>query len=168
MSRTRDIAATIREITEAFADTPYPGREALFNDHCCECAEVSESYAGKTWKEITLEDVLGGRETALLNAAAWRYYLPALMIWCIRAPDTVDVIHDNLVFQLEPPDAQRGVAAWFDERAHGFSRAQRSAISAYLEWSLDYCEEQWPGGEPSRHARNALAYWRADDPRDPG
>ena len=36
--------------------------------------------------DISLEDILAGRETALLTAAAWRYYLPALMTWCIRAP----------------------------------------------------------------------------------
>ena len=94
----RDAAETIRQIEAAFADVPYPGREALFNHHCCECEEVSASYAGKPWTEIALEDVLAGRETSLLNPAAWRYYLPAMMIWCIRAPDTVDVIEDNLVY----------------------------------------------------------------------
>jgi hypothetical protein len=100
-----DSDETIRQIRAAFAEVPYPGREALVNHHCCECAEVSASYAGKRWTEIALADVLAGRETSLLSPTAWRYYLPALMIWCIRAPDAVDVIQDNLVYQLEPKAA---------------------------------------------------------------
>jgi len=157
----RDAEETIREIEAAFAEVPYPGREALFNDHCCECAEVSASYAGKRWTEIALADVLAGRETSLLSPAAWRYYLPALMIWCIRAPDAVDVMQDNLVYQLEPPDDQRGVPEWFNERARGFSRAQRSAIVAYLDWYRKRDEARWDGTEPPRHVYNALTYWAA-------
>ena len=161
----RDAGETIRQIEAAFAEVPYPGPEALFNGHCCECADVSASYAGKRWTEIALEDVLAGRETCLLSPAAWRYYLPALMIWCIRAPETVDVIHDNLVYQLEPPDDRRGVPEWFHARARGFSREQRSAIAAYLDWSRERDEILWKGTEPPRHVYHALAYWAAD--KDP-
>ena len=141
-----------------------PDPEALFNDHCCECVEVSAAYGGKRWKDISLDDILVGRETALLTAAAWRYYLPALMIWCIRAPDAVDVIQDNLVYQLEPPAEGRGVPEWFEERATGFSEAQRAAILAYLHWSREREEAQWAGAEPPRHAYNALTYWAPKAP----
>jgi len=156
-----DTEEAIRQIEAAFADVPYPGREALSNDHCCECAEVSATYAGKRWTEIALADVLAGRETSLLSPAAWRYYLPALMIWCIRAPDIVDVIQDNLVYQLEPPDDRRGVPEWFNERAGGFSREQRSAILAYLDWYRRRDEAWSERTEPPRHVDNALAYWAA-------
>jgi len=157
----RDADEIIRQIKAAFAEVPYPGREALFNHHCCECAEVSASYAGKLWTEIALADVLAGRETSLLNAAAWRYYLPAVMIWCIGAPDAVDVIQDNLVYQLEPPDEERGVPEWFNERAPGFSSEQRSAIAAYLHWYRERDEARWDGTEPPRHVYHALSYWAA-------
>jgi hypothetical protein len=163
-----DTEEAIRQIEAAFADVPYPGREALFNNHCCECAEVSACYAGKRWTEIALTDVLAGRETSLLSPAAWRYYLPAVMIWCIRAPDTVDVIQDNLVYQLEPPDDQRGVPEWFNERARGFSREQRSAIVAYLDWYRERDETRWDGTEPPRHVYVALTYWAAAEPDTTG
>ena len=154
-----DSDSTIQLINRAFSDTPKPKPEALFNHHCCECIEVSAAYAGKQWMDISLEDVLAGRETALLTAAAWRYYLPALMIWCIRAPDAVDVIQDNLVYQLEPPAQGRGVPEWFEERAIGFSEEQRAAIVAYLHWYREREETHWDGAEPPRHVYNALAYW---------
>jgi hypothetical protein len=126
-----------------------------------ECAEVSASYAGRRWTEIALADVLAGRETSILSPAAWRYSLPALMIWCIRAPETVDVIQDNLVYQLEPPDDSRGVPEWCNDRARGFSREQRSAIVADLDWYRERDEARCDGTEPPRHVYNALTYWAA-------
>ena len=138
------------QITAAFASSERPAPDALRNDHCCECAETSDAYGGRPWTEISLQDILRGRETALLSATAWRYYLPAMMIWCIRAPDAVDVIQDNLVYQLEPPVEGRGVPEWFAERAAGFSDAQRAAIAAYLDWSRQREEAQWaPGTSPA-------------------
>jgi hypothetical protein len=114
--------------------------------------------------DISLDDILAGRETALLTAAAWRYYVPALMIWCIRAPETVDVIQDNLVYQLEPPAEGRGVPEWFEERAIGFSEAQRAAIVAYLDWYREHEEAQWAEVAPPRHVYNALTYWAPKAP----
>ena len=154
----------IRQITDAFAETVQPASEALVNNHCCECAEVSAIYAPKRWMDVSLDDVLRGRETALLSAAAWRYYLPAFMIWAIREPHAVDVLQDNLVYQLEPPADGRGVPEWFDERAQGFTVPQRRAIVAYLEWYRARDEATWArlGTEPPRHVYNALAHWASE------
>ena len=154
----------VQQITAAFASAERPAREILRNDHCCECAETSDAYGGRAWGEISLVDLLRGRETALLSAAAWRYYLPAVMIWCIRAPETVDVIQDNLVYQLEPPADGNGVPEWFAERTPGFSDAQRAAIVAYLDWYREREEAQWPAGAAPRHVYNALEYWRTPQP----
>jgi hypothetical protein len=161
LAETRGTDEIVQQITSAFADVTYPGQEALFNHHCCECADVSRSYGGKQWTDITLEDVLAGSETALLTPVAWRYYLPAVMVWCVRAPEAVDVIEDNLVFQLEPPDEHRGVPEWFNERATGFTRDQRSAIVAYLHWYRKREAVGQLGGEALRHVDIALAYWAA-------
>lgn len=160
-----DTEAIIEQIRDAFLDVEQPSRDALFNNHCCECAEVSEAYAGKRWTDISLDDVLRGRETALLSASAWRYYLPALMIWVIRAPDEVDVLLDNLVYQLEPPADGRGVPEWFRERAVGFSARQRLAIVAYLNWYREREEAEWRrvGAEAPRHVYNALCHWASGD-----
>ena len=158
----RDAEDIVRQIQAAFARTEYPGREALSNSHCCECAEVSGAYIDKLWTEISLEDLLAGRETALLTAVAWRYYLPAMMIWCLREPDAVDVIQENLVYQLEPPGEDHGVPEWFNERASGFSGDQRSAIAAYLDWPRERDDARWAGGKPPPNAARALAHWTTD------
>ena len=160
-----DPETVINRIREAFAGTEQPSPDTLMNNHCCECAEVSAAFAGKRWTEVTLDDVMRGREIALLTAAAWRYYLPAFLIWTIREPKTVDVLQDNLEFQLAPPTDDLGVPEWFAQRAPGFSPAQRGAIAAFLEWSGERDEEVWPPGTVPPHVYNALKYWSAAEPR---
>jgi hypothetical protein len=89
------------------------------------------------------------------------------MIWCVREPDAVDVIQDNLVYQLEPPDGTHGVPEWFSQRATGFSAEQRSAIVAYLDWYRAREEARGFGDEAATHVNNALAYWAAPAPDAP-
>ena len=158
----RDAPEIVQQIAAAFGEVQQPAPDTLVNNHCCECAETSAAYAGKPWTDVTLEDVLRGRETSLLTATAWRYYLPAFMIWAIRAPESMDVLLDNLVYQLDGA----GVPDWFAERAVGFTDQQRQAICAYLAWYRDREEIAWArlGAEPPRHVYSALAHWSGGAP----
>jgi len=158
-----DPQAILAEVAAAFPSAPVPARDALLNHHCCECIEVSEAFGCKPWPAITLDDLRAGAETALLTPAAWRYYLPAVITWCVRAPDAVDVIQDNLVYQLEPPEPtdQESLHEWFRQRAVGFSEEQRQVIRSYLEW---YGERQEADClalalEPPMSVYRALEHW---------
>jgi hypothetical protein len=166
--RTGDRELVLAEVATAFPRDPVPPREALFNGHCCECAEVSDAYGYKPWPDVSLDEVRAGAETALLTPAAWRYYLPAVITWCMRAPEAVDVIQDNLVYQLAPREAtdEQSLHQWFRQRMSDFTDEQRGAIVAYLHW---YRER--PGVEDRRLAVNstqpvdrALAYWTQAPP----
>jgi hypothetical protein len=160
-----DAREVVELVTAAFRETTVPPADLLLNQHCCECLETSEAFAGKPWTDISLEQLLVGRETALLTPEAWRYYLPAVILWCVRAPDVVDVIQDNLVYQLTPPTEDGGVPGWFEPRARGFDAAQRHAIVAYLEWSRERLEASWTrfGGTPPDDIYRALEFWRKPD-----
>lgn len=152
-------------VKRAFPSEPVPPAETLFNDHCDECAEVSNAFRGRPWPEISLPDLLAGGETALLTAAAWRYYLPAVIYWCVRDPEAVDVIADNLVYQLEPPEHGK-TDEWFEERKSGFTDSQREAILGYLSCyrarqETEYAELDM---EPPPHVYRALEYWALEGP----
>jgi len=163
MAEPLDADAIDALLIAAFDAVPQPPREALINTHCEECLETSEALAGKPWQAITLDDLLRGRETALLTPAAWRYYLPAMIRWCVRDPHAVDVLLDNLVYALEPPqpEAYPGQRQYFEARATGFDARQREAIVAYLEWYRAKEEADWGtlGAKPPDNVYKALAHW---------
>src|SRR5258708_36756082 len=106
--------ALVRRVAAAFPVEPRPPQEALFNNHCDECVEVSNAFGGRPWSEISLFDLLAGGETALLTPAAWRYYLPVMLPWGVREPEAVGGIGHDLWYPLEPPEPGRQ-----DERVVG-------------------------------------------------
>lgn len=128
MSDPETIAARARA---AFPAEPVPSKEALFRDHCDECIDVSNAFGARPWTAVPLCDI-AGKETALLTATAWQYFLPAMISSCVRDPEALDTFPDFLVYQLEPPEPSK-TDEWFVERKDGFSAAQREVIVAYLE-----------------------------------
>ena len=159
-------ADVVREIESAFSETSLPAAEALMNDHCEECVDTSRlfwntSRSFVTWQEAALRP--GSRvESALLTVEAWRYYLPALMIWCIRDPKRVDVLPGNLVHGLTPP--AKAHLAWFAPRAAGFTAQQRRAVVSFLRWYQAREQAQWAsiGAEPPDAAAAGVRYWQRD------
>ncbi|MGH7542665.1 MAG: DUF6714 family protein [Gemmatimonadota bacterium] len=168
-----DDRTVLERVEAAFAAVPRPPDGALVNRHCCECLETSEAFARAPWREVTLAQLLAGRETALLTVEAWRYYLPAVIAWSVKDPKAVDVIADNLVYQLTPPgdptppglDAG-ALAEWFEPRSRGFTPAQREAVVAFLEWFAEREEGDWAriGATPPGRSDRALAWWSSPEP----
>lgn len=161
-----DDRTVLERVEAAFARVAKPGHESLVNRHCCECLETSEAFAGAAWQEVTLDQLLAGRETALLTVEAWRYYLPAVITWSVRDPKAVDVIADNLVYQLTPPDEDGGLVEWFEPRARGFTPDQRAAVVAFLLWFAEREAIDWArlGTAPPGGADRALEHWSAPEP----
>ena len=159
----------LERVEAAFTGVAKPPHEALMNHHCCECLETSEAIAGAAWQAVTLEQLLAGRETALLTIEAWRYYLPAVIAWSVRDPKAVDVIADNLVHQLTPPGEDGALAEWFEPRARGFTPDQRAAIVAFLLWYAEREAADWSriGAAPPGRADRALAHWSSPEPERP-
>ena len=93
-------------VKAAFPDEPVPSEEALFKDHCDECIDVSNAFGRRPWTAVPLCDIVG-KETALLTATAWRYFLPAMISWCVRDPEALDTLPEFLVYQLEPPEPSK-------------------------------------------------------------
>ena len=163
-----DDRTVLKRVESAFAGVSKPAQDMLVNRHCCECLETSEAFVGAAWQDVTLEQLLAGRETALLTVEAWRYYLPAVIAWSVKDPKTVDVIADNLVYQLTPPrepnssGADAGaLAEWFEPRSHGFTADQRAAVAAFLEWFAEHEQADWAriGATPPGRADRALDWW---------
>lgn len=153
----------IDAVRTAFAGLPVPSRDAMTNDHCEECVETWQSFCDASgeflsWEAISLRE---GRALplSLLAPPAWRYYLPALIIWCVRDSGKVDVLGDDL-----PHTLSRCSVPGFDERVRAFTLAQREAIALFLEWRQDVQRaEGWSSSDaPLRHLPNAIRLWRSE------
>ena len=156
-----DTEAIVARAKLAFPTDPVPPAEELRNDHCEECADVSTSFGVRPWTAVALADIVG-KETALLNETAWRYFLPAVISWCVQNADALDTLPEYTVYQLAPPkDGETD--EWFETRKDGFTEAQRGVIVAYLEWYRDREEAEYRMLEmaPPEDVYRALEYWRA-------
>jgi hypothetical protein len=140
-----------------------PPANALKNDHCQECTETCQTFLDASGSFMTW-DVAAGQPAArpaisLLTVAAWRYYLPTFLIWCVRDTIQADVLVDTVAHTLS-----RRSDSQFEERSRGFSRAQREAIALFLEWHQEWqlAEGFAPGEGPLRHTAKGIAFWRSD------
>jgi hypothetical protein len=154
-------------IRTAFAATAEPDRAEVQNDHCPECQETAGRFAGRRWEEITVATLLlyPKPSVALLTPSAFRYYLPALMLRCIEAHRALDVLPDEIVGDLSPPNAK--TAGRVDERSRDFSAAQVAAILAFLrvcemrEKIESGAEEALEWAPVSKPLARAIRYWTA-------
>jgi hypothetical protein len=117
-------------IRAAFASSEEPSPSKVENNHCPECQETAALFAGRRWDEVSVASLLNPRPSiSLLTPAAFRYYVPALMLACIEAPRELDVVPDSLIGSLSPPNAK---ATGHTAERLSFTRTQAGAVLAFL------------------------------------
>ena len=130
-----------QHIESAFAAVPYPGDHQISYDtsgHHLECAQVAEFFRGKHWQQLTLHDLRDnyrGDESACLcfmSPEAYRFYLPAYMLFSLDPESLGHVIRDAAFYSLTPPD-DANQRAWWQRRASVLDAAQCRAVLGYLQ-----------------------------------
>jgi Family of unknown function (DUF6714) len=142
-----------RLIREAFAETPYPGDQALVRSPGDEPAEVEALFHGRDdWRVIPpdLLDRAGAASPSALSffsAAAFRFYLPAYLTAHVAGQLAYTDPLFYLYFGLDDATRTRPVQVasgqretwWEVQQTHfaGFTTTEAAAIVAYLRWQLD-------------------------------
>jgi hypothetical protein len=128
----------LAEIRAAFPVTPYPGNYLLSDCWCEECAWEVRNLRGKSWKELTLDDI--GEEGARMSERAFRYYLPALLCLAVQHPDswTGSKIVDRFVVSDQAAPAAKERLAMLIRQ---FSARERRALVQFFKWSGDQAQE---------------------------
>jgi hypothetical protein len=156
--------AVIQAVQAAFAGAPMPPAESLKNDHCHECTETWQRFLDGSGGFMAWEAAAAmpgsAIATSLLRIPAWRYYLPALLIWCVRDAATVDVLLYEVAHTLSRRSDNQ-----FEARSRGFPRDQRESVALFLEWYQDrqLADGCTPGDATLRHIPRGIAYWRSVD-----
>jgi hypothetical protein len=80
----------IPRLYRVFAGAPRPQKEEITPHRCCECAEVTERLAPHEAARVPDEDMLWlGDSLPLLGPAAFRYYLPRFLEFCLTQPPSM-------------------------------------------------------------------------------
>ncbi len=164
--RAEDLGKAARHAIEAaFPVAPLPTAEQVLNDHCPECRELAARLSVRPWTELTVADLSGNPSPSLLTAAAFRYYLPAMMLRSIESRRELDCLPMSLVSELSPAGGKPSEHG--RERLTGFTDGQVLAILAFLRhFEASESEELRDDKSGRRLISRAIKYWSgvAGDP----
>lgn len=127
----------IRLITEAFPEQPIPTKIAETYAGEGDGFEADRLYTGRTWKSLSIEDVLATYENGspaqslyCLTDEAYRYYLPFFLTFAIQAKVSGAnnyLTTDSLMYSFsEKPDG------WVAKKLAGCTLNQKHAIAMFL------------------------------------
>ena len=157
--RAEDLGKAARQAIEAaFPVEPLPTSEQIRNDHCQECRELAARFSVRPWTELTVADLSGNPSPSLLTAAAFRYYLPAMMLRSIEGRRELDCLPRSLVSELSPAGGKPSEKG--RDRLTGFTDGQVLAILAFLRHfeaseSADLLDDK----SGRRVIARAIKYW---------
>ena len=165
-------AATIRA---AFSWAQVPTPDEMRNEHCDECRDTVAIFAGKPWQALGVSDLKGNPAPSLLTPVGFRYYLPAMMLLSLEAPEELDLFPDSVISILAPPVGQSD--EFHADRVTGFTDHQVGAIVEFLgffeareraEWALASMPPTDLIEMPTHKVvRRALDYWTSAGPAQP-
>lgn len=111
----------VARICSAFGDAPRPGDDELLHPDCMDDCDILQFYGGVRWQDMTDEMVIYNYAApTAFSAKAFRYYLPAFLIWTLRNPGSPEYAGEALLRALDP-----GTSA---ELLHDFRRSHFDAL----------------------------------------
>ena len=157
--RTEDLRNAAQQAIEAaFPVSPLPRPEEIRSDHCPECRELAARFSVRPWSDLTVADLSGNPSPSLLTTAAFRYYLPAMMLRSMEARRELDCLPKSLVSELSPAGGKPSEHA--RDRLTGFTSSQVLAILAFLRhFEASEVEELFDDKSGRRVIARAIKYW---------
>lgn len=156
------------QIRAAFAEVPYPGDENIVQGPSLEAKEIESFFRGKRWDEITLENLNGNPPMdpsagpSFMTEQAFHYYLPAYLMITIDSKPEADVIPEFTVHRLSIPEIPEAERSWYRSRVARFTRTQRRAVKAVLEYVRDMFQGL-PYADMASPTQSTIQYWSDDE-----
>jgi hypothetical protein len=152
-----------RQIERAFSNTRCPGDEKIVDvntDVPSEYKSMRDLYKGRDWKDVDIKTLREtGSNLCFLSSAAFRYYLPGLMMGVLEHYVEVDTLSDSLVFALTPSKSRNpGVKRHSSERLSGYTQAQGEAVQGFLRVLHDHFADDTAKGDVDE----ALTFWNTN------
>jgi len=143
-----DIAGYVKRLYCAFSAAPRPQEREIAPHRCCECDEVVRRLAPHESGRVPDDDMLWLSDTLpLLGPAAYRYYLPRFIEFClVKPPAMLDaVINYNLspTGDLDVDDRNRFATFTPDEAHVVLEFVEHRASGPDLDLDRVYLDEAW-------------------------
>lgn len=154
-------------IEAAFAEAEYPGDENIVTHWSGQYTDIEEvwvreSFTGRHWKTVPLESVIFNRDhLPHFTPEAFRFFLPTFLLAVLQHPVEVDVLSNNLFYELTPDDPEGpSYSPFFDERVNGLTPAQKDVVRKFINWYLDeFITQEWKTLVPNPAWERASRYW---------
>lgn len=103
-------AEVVKVIRDSFSNVPYPGDGNLVSHRCSECDRVRDAFRTMKWEDLpdNIAEILQQNNLgfiSFLTPAAFRFYLPGLMIANVENYKETGAIADSLISILTRPSA---------------------------------------------------------------
>ena len=123
----------IKDISEVFAGAPQPTDDELLHPACMDDVDVLEFYGGVCWQDMTDADVAYSYAAlTAFNAKAFRYYLPAFLIWTLRNADSPEYAGESILRALDPGTDQEMLHDFRKSKFAEFTSDEVAQIKRFL------------------------------------
>ncbi len=123
----------IREIREAFAECTPPSDAQLLHPDCMDDVDVLEFYGGVRWQDMTDEMVVYGYAApTAFSPLAFRYYLPAYLIWTLNNLDSAEHASESILLALDPGTSKEMLHDFRKSKFSLFTPAQIAVVKNFL------------------------------------
>lgn len=132
------IDAAVGEIEAALAGVPHPGDDRLLHPQCRDDLDIREFRGSLDWRDVPSELIVRNYAApSFFSAHAFRYYMPAFMIWTLRHYGAVEYAAESTVCALDPGTDRELLYDFQVSKFALFTPAQRSAVIRFLHTLAD-------------------------------
>lgn len=128
------VEAAVAAIEQAFAGLTPPGDDALLHPQCRDDGDIAEFYGAPDWRALPEPLLIRSYAApAFFSAEAFRYYLPAFMVWSLRHAGSPEYLAEATLRALDPGSPSEQLHGFQISKFAHFDSAQHSAVIQFLE-----------------------------------
>ena len=126
--------AALAKIESAFAGLSPPGDDWLLHPDCRDDGDIAAFYGAPRWQDLAGDVIVHNYAApSFFSAEAFRYYLPAFMVWALRNPERPDYVIEATLRAFDPGVEGGPLQAFQRSKFALFTPDQRQAVAGFLE-----------------------------------
>jgi len=128
------IQTTIVEIETAFSGLSPPGDARLLHPQCMDDGDIVDFYGVLDRRRLSDDTIINNYAApSFFSAEAFRYYMPAFMIWSLNHYDTIEYAPESTIRAFDPTSSGPGLYDFQVSKFALFTEPQRVAIIRFLQ-----------------------------------